>query len=306
MRILVSGGSGLIGRELITTLISQGHQVIQLVRRSPNPRARTQEFSWDPDTGILDQSIIGTIDVAIHLSGAPIAHARWSTRRKRLIRNSRVRSTQLLSDALVHMENHPKLLIVASGIGFYGDRGDEPLNEHSEPGDGFLADTAVEWESAANGAKEAGIRVVNARFGLIISRRGGLLKKLRIPFQIALGGQIGNGRQWLPWISLDDAINGLSFLTERDDISGAVNFTSPSPVRNSEFTTIMSTILSMPAWINIPKPIIKLVLGQMGIETMLHSQRALPQVLLDAGFKWRFENLQELLQHELMSRDLKN
>ena len=300
MRILVAGGSGLIGQELITTLISEGHQVVQLVRRNTNPAALIQEFSWDPEDTIFEYKDIGSIDIAIHLGGCSIARTRWSTKRKQLIRNSRVLSTQLLSASLAEMANPPKLLIVASGMGFYGDRGDEPLNEHSGPGNGFLADTAVEWESATKSAKKAGIRVVNARFGLIISRNGGLLKTLKIPFRFALGGRIGDGRQWWPWISLDDAINCLSFLIENDDISGAVNVTSPSPVRNSEFTSAVSNILSKPAWFNLPKPLIKVTLGQMGIETMLHSQRAVPKVLLDAEFKWRYENLEEILRRELM------
>ena len=300
MRILVSGGSGLIGQALITTLLSEGHQIVQLVRRNTNPGALTEEFSWDPEHEIFEHKNIGPIDIAIHLGGCSIARTRWSTKRKLLIRNSRVLSTQLLSASLAEMANPPKLLIVASGMGFYGDRGDEPLNERSGPGDGFLADTAVEWESATKSAKKAGIRVVNARFGLIISRNGGLLKSLKIPFRFALGGRIGDGRQWWPWISLDDAINCLSFLIENDDISGAVNVTSPSPVRNSEFTSAVSNILSKPAWFNLPKPLIKVTLGQMGIETMLHSQRAVPKVLLDAEFKWRYENLEEILRRELM------
>jgi uncharacterized protein (TIGR01777 family) len=197
------------------------------------------------------------------------------------------------------MTNPPKLLIVASGMGFYGDRGDEPLNECSGPGNGFLADTAVEWESATKSAKKAGIRVVNARFGLMISRNGGLLKTLKIPFRFALGGQIGDGRQWWPWISLDDAVNCLSFLIKKDDISGPVNVTSPSPVRNCELTSAISNVLSKPAWVNLPKSLIKMTFGQMGIETMLHSQRALPKVLLDAEFRWRYENLEEILRREL-------
>ena len=300
MRILVSGGSGLIGQALITTLLSEGHQIVQLVRRNTNPGALTEEFSWDPEHEIFEHKNIGPIDIAIHLGGCSIPRTRWSTKRKLLIRNSRVLSTQLLSASLAEMANPPKLLIVASGMGFYGDRGDELLNERSGPGDGFLADTAVEWESATKSAKKAGIRVINARFGLIISRNGGLLKSLKIPFRFALGGRIGDGRQWWPWISLDDAINCLSFLIENDDISGAVNVTSPSPVRNSEFTSAVSNILSKPAWFNLPKPLIKVTLGQMGIETMLHSQRAVPMVLLDAGFKWRYENLEEILRRELM------
>ena len=300
MRILVSGGSGLIGQALITTLLSEGHQVVQLVRRNTNPGALTEEFLWDPEHEIFDYKDVGSIDIAIHLSGSSIAGARWSGKRKLLIRNSRVLSTQLLSKSLDQMTNPPKLLIVASGMGFYGDRGDEPLNEHSAPGNGFLADTAVEWESATKNAKKAGIRVVNARFGLIISRKGGLLKTLKIPFRFALGGHLGDGSQWWPWISLDDAANCLSFLIKKDDISGAVNVTSPSPVRNCELTSAISNVLSKPAWFNLPKSLIKITLGQMGIETMLHSQRALPKVLLDAGFRWHYENLEEILRRELM------
>ena len=300
MRILVSGGSGLIGQALITTLLSEGHQIVQLVRRNTNPGALTEEFSWDPEHKIFDYKDVGSIDIAIHLSGSSIAGARWSGKRKLLIRNSRVLSTQLLSKSLGQMTNPPKLLIVASGMGFYGDRGDEPLNEHSGPGNGFLADTAVEWESATTSAKKAGIRVVNARFGLIISRKGGLLKTLKIPFRFALGGHLGDGSQWWPWISLDDAANCLSFLIKKDDISGAVNVTSPSPVRNCELTSAISNVLSKPAWFNLPKSLIKITLGQMGIETMLHSQRALPKVLLDAGFRWHYENLEEILRRELM------
>ena len=300
MRILVSGGSGLIGQALITTLLSEGHQIVQLVRRNTNPGALTEEFSWDPEHEIFDYKDVGSIDIAIHLSGSSIAGARWSGKRKLLIRNSRVLSTQLLSKSLGQMTNPPKLLIVASGMGFYGDRGDEPLNEHSGPGNGFLADTAVEWESATKSAKKAGIRVVNARFGLIISRNGGLLKTLKIPFRFALGGHLGDGSQWWPWISLDDAVNCLSFLIKKDDISGAVNVTSPSPVRNCELTSAISNVLSKPAWFNLPKSLIKITLGQMGTETMLHSQRALPKVLLDAGFRWHYENLEEILRRELM------
>ena len=300
MRILVSGGSGLIGQALITTLLSEGHQIVQLVRRNTNPGALTEEFLWDPEHEIFDYKDVGSIDIAIHLSGSSIAGARWSGKRKLLIRNSRVLSTQLLSKSLDQMTNPPKLLIVASGMGFYGDRGDEPLNERSGPGNGFLADTAVEWESATKNAKKAGIRVVNARFGLIISRKGGLLKTLKIPFRFALGGQIGDGRQWWPWISLDDAVNCLCFLIKKDDISGAVNVTSPSPVRNCELTSAISNVLSKPAWFNLPKSLIKITLGQMGTETMLHSQRALPKVLLDAGFRWHYENLEEILRRELM------
>lgn len=301
MRILVSGGSGMVGRELITTLTYDGHQVIQLVRRTPNPEARISEFAWDPEHGAFDSQMLGGIDAAIHLGGVSIAGGRWSSERKLLIRESRVRSTRLLSQALAGMPNPPKTLIVASAVGFYGDRGEEPLTEDSEPGEGFLADTAVRWESAADAAREVGIRVIHARFGLIMSRNGGLLGKVRIPFQSALGGKLGNGRQWWPWISLDDVVNGLSYLIGQEQISGPVNFTAPTPVRNEEFTKLMAKTLSRPAWFNVPEFMINLVFGEMGKETMLYSQRAFPEKLRAAGFDWRYENLADVLHQELIS-----
>jgi len=301
MRILVSGGSGMVGSELITTLTYDGHQVIQLVRRTPNPEARISELSWDPEHGVFDSQMLGSIDAAIHLGGVSIAGGHWSSERKLLIRESRVRSTRLLSQALAGMPSPPKTFIVASAVGFYGDRGEEPLTEDSEPGEGFLADTAVRWESAADVAREAGIRVVHARFGLIMSRNGGLLGKVRVPFQSALGGKLGNGRQWWPWISLDDVVNGLSYLIGKDEISGPVNFTAPTPVRNEDFTKLMAKTLSRPAWFNVPEFMINMVFGEMGKETMLYSERASPEKLRASGFDWRYEQLADVLHQELIS-----
>ena len=301
MRILVSGGSGMVGSELITTLTYDGHQVIQLVRRTPNLEARISEFSWDPEHGAFDSQMLGRIDAAIHLGGVSIAGGRWRSERKLLIRESRVRSTRLLSQALAGMPSPPKVLIVASAVGFYGDRGEEPLTEDSEPGEGFLADTAMRWESAADVAREAGIRVVHARFGLIMSRNGGLLGKVRVPFQSGLGGKLGNGRQWWPWISLDDVVNGLSYLIGQEDISGPVNFTAPTPVRNEDFTKLMAKTLSRPAWFSVPEFMINMVFGEMGKETMLYSQRAFPEKLRASGFDWRFESLTDVLHQELIS-----
>ena len=211
-----------------------------------------------------------------------------------------MRSTRLLAQALAGMSEPPKVLVVASAAGYYGDRGEEPLTEDSPPGEGFLAETATRWEEAADSAREAGIRVAHARFGLILSRQGGLLSKLRLPFQTALGGKLGNGRQWWPWISLDDAVDGLSYVLANEKLSGPINFTAPTPVRNEDFTRLMAKTLSRPTWFNVPAPIVKLVFGQMGRETMLYSQRAFPEVLRAAGFKWRYEDLGDALRHELI------
>jgi uncharacterized protein (TIGR01777 family) len=301
MRILVSGGSGMVGRELISTLNYDGHQVVQLVRREVNPESRISEFAWDPEHSAFDSRMLGRIDAAIHLGGVSIAGGRWSSERKLLIRESRVRSTRLLSQALAGLNEPPSVLIVASAVGFYGDRGEEPLTEDSPAGEGFLADTAVRWESAADAAREAGIRVVHARFGLIMSHKGGLLSKVKIPFQSALGGKLGNGRQWWPWISLPDVVNGLSYLIGNEELSGPVNFTAPTPVRNEEFTKLMAKTLKRPAWFNVPSPVIKFVFGEMGNETMLYSQRAFPEKLRAAGFEWVFEDLADVLHAELVA-----
>jgi hypothetical protein len=199
------------------------------------------------------------------------------------------------------MPTPTKVLIVASAAGFYGDRGEEPLTEKSPPGEGFLADTAVRWESAADVAREAGIRVVHPRFGLILSRYGGLLARLRLPFQTALGGKLGDGRQWWPWISLQDVVHGLSYLIHNEELSGPVNLTAPTPVRNGDFTRAMSKVLSRPAWFNVPAPLIRLLLGEMGSELMLYSQRAFPEKLRAAGFEWQYEDLNEVLHQELVA-----
>jgi uncharacterized protein (TIGR01777 family) len=291
----------MVGSELINTLAYDGHQVVQLVRRAVNPEARISEFAWDPDHGAFDSRMLGRIDAAIHLGGVSIAGGRWSSERKLLIRESRVRSTRLLSQALAGLNDPPSVLIVASAVGFYGDRGEEPLTEESPPGEGFLADTAVRWEAAADTAREAGIRVVNARFGLIMSRKGGLLNRMKIPFQTALGGKLGSGRQWWPWISLPDVINGLSYLIGNEQLSGPVNFTAPTPVRNEEFTKLMAKTLSRPAWFGVPSPVIKFIFGEMGSEMMLYSQRAFPEKLRAVGFEWLFEDLDEVLHEELVA-----
>jgi uncharacterized protein (TIGR01777 family) len=300
MRILISGGSGLVGKKLVSALTYVDHQIVQLVRRRPDPQARITEIGWDPEHGAFDSTELRRIDAAIHLGGVSIAGGRWSSKRKLLIRESRVRSTRLLAQALAGMPEPPKVLIVASAVGYYGDRGEEPLTEDSPPGEGFLADTAVRWERAADSAREAGIRVVHARFGLIMSRQGGLLSKVRLPFQTGLGGRLGNGRQWWPWISLADVINGISFVLSKEDISGPVNFTAPTPVRNEEFTRLMAKTLSRPAWFKMPAPVIKIVFGQMGSETMLYSQRAFPEALRAAGFEWQYSDLGATLHQELV------
>jgi uncharacterized protein (TIGR01777 family) len=301
MRILVSGASGLIGQELVRTLLDDGQQVLQLVRRPANTSAKTTEFQWDPDHGAFDSSRLGHIDAAINLGGVPIADKRWSAERKLQISESRVRSTRLIAQALASLPDPPAVFICASAVGYYGNRGEEPLTEESGPGEGFLADTALRWEEATDAARAVGIRTINARFGLVLSHRGGYIGKIQLIFQSALGGKVGNGRQWWSWITLQDAINALSFCIANKNLEGPVNFTSPSPVRNEEMTRAIGKTLHRPTWFTVPRPMLKLMFGQMGEETMLHSQLAYPTKLQDAGFEWNYPELMPALQYELIS-----
>jgi len=301
MRILISGASGLIGQELVRTLLYDGHQVLQLVRRPADTSAKTTEFQWDPDHGAFDSSRLGHIDAAINLGGVPLADKRWSAERKLLISESRVRSTRLLAQALASLPSPPSVFISASAVGYYGNRGEEPLTEESGPGDGFLADTAIRWEEASDITRSAGIRTVNTRFGLVLSHRGGYIGKVQLIFQSALGGKIGNGRQWWSWITLQDAINAISFCIGHEDIEGPVNITAPSPVRNEEMTRAIGKTLHRPTLLTVPSLMLKLMFGQMGEETMLHSQRVYPNKLQDTGFEWIYPELMPALKHELIS-----
>ena len=302
MKILISGSSGLVGSAITAAFIADGHEVTRLVRREPNTAACITEQFWDPSQDSLNSKILEPIDAAIHLGGVPIAGSRWSRKRKLLIRGSRIRSTRLLSQTLATIQSPPKIFLVASGIGCYGNRGDEILTENSPAGEGFLADTARHWEGAADAARDAGIRVVHARFGLIMSRDGGLLSKMKIPFKAGLGGTLGDGKQWWPWISLEDVINAIRHIIDREELYGAVNVTARNPVRNKEFTKSLSSVLARPAWFNIPAPLIKLLFGEMGIETMLSSQRVYPEKLTTSGFNWRSNSLKLTMRQELTNK----
>jgi uncharacterized protein (TIGR01777 family) len=296
MRILISGSSGLIGRSLTERLRSAGATVCSLVRRKPE--VSQNEIGWDPEAGVLDSSRLDGVDAVVHLAGKPIA-VRWTEEAKRAIRDSRVPATRKLAEAVAQLPGRPKVFIAASAVGFYGSRGDEPLDETSAPGTGFLADVCREWEESAAPARDAGIRTVNLRTGLVLSRAGGLLARLLPPFKMGAGGIVGTGRQWLSWISLADATAGIEYAIGAAGLSGPVNLTAPQPVPNAEFARTLGKILGRPTLVPVPAFAVSLLLGEMGDELLLSGQKVLPKKLLAAGFSFAHPDLESAIRWAL-------
>jgi uncharacterized protein len=295
MRIVVSGASGLIGSALVPVLEEAGHEVLRLVRREASGPS---EVAWDPSAGTIDHDRLAGVDAAVNLNGADIGR-RWSAARKREILSSRVDSTALLARTLASLEPRPAVLVCAGGVGIYGhNRGDEILTEDSELGSGFLAEVGRAWEAAAEPARDAGIRVVNFRQGLVLSDRGGVLGRMRTPFRLGLGGRVGGGRQWWPWIAIDDLVAGYQAVLE-SELSGPVNLTSPNPVPNTQFTRALGRALGRPTIVPAPAFGVKLLFGEMGEEALLGGQRALPARLLESGFTFSYEELEPALRHAI-------
>jgi hypothetical protein len=256
------------------------------------------EIGWDPEAGVLDSSRLDGVDAVVHLAGKPIA-VRWTEEAKRAIRDSRVPATRKLAEAVAQLPGRPKVFIAASAVGFYGSRGDEPLDETSAPGTGFLADVCREWEESAAPARDAGIRTVNLRTGLVLSRAGGLLARLLPPFKMGAGGIVGTGRQWLSWISLADATAGIEYAIGAAGLSGPVNLTAPQPVPNAEFARTLGKILGRPTLVPVPAFAVSLLLGEMGDELLLSGQKVLPKKLLAAGFSFAHPDLESAIRWAL-------
>jgi uncharacterized protein len=294
MKILISGASGLMGAALRSVLRAEGHTTARLVR--PGGHAPEGDVRWDPSSAMIDTAAMEGADAVVHLSGASIADGRWTPARKALLRSSRVDSTRLLVDALARLRQKPRVLVCASATGFYGDRGDEVLTEASEPGTDFLALLARDWEAEAMRASAAGIRTVLLRFGVILDAHRGALPKMLLPFRFGAGGRIGNGRQWMPWIALDDAV-GIAHAAIADErYSGAVNTVAPNPVRNAEFTRIVARVLHRPAIFAAPAFALRAVLGEMAQPLLLTSTRAIPKHLAELGYSFRFAELEGALR----------
>jgi uncharacterized protein (TIGR01777 family) len=297
MKILVSGSHGLVGKALTRSLSDDGHEVVPLVRRE---RALgSPEVEWYPEQGRIDAAHLEGIDAVIHLAGDNIAGGRWTKEKKRTIRESRIQGTSLLSDTLASLSRRPSVFICASAIGFYGNRGDELLNEQSPPGKDFLANVCIDWEAATISAAEKGIRTTHARFGIILDAHEGALAKMVAPFRAGIGGKIGPGNQWMSWIALEDVVAALKFLLADRSIHGPVNVVAPNPVTNSEFTKTLGRVLSRPTIFPMPAFAARLAFGEMADALLLASQRVDPAVLEDNGFLFSWPTLEPALRHLL-------
>jgi hypothetical protein len=279
MKVVVSGASGLIGAALVPALEADGHDLSRLVRREAQNAA---EITWDPAAGSLDPSALEGVDAVVNLSGATIGR-RWTEPRKREILDSRVDTTSLLARTAAELHPRPAVFLCAGGVGIYGDRGDEILTEESALGTGFLADVGQGWSAAADPAREAGIRVVTFRQGVVLAGEGGFLEPMLRPFKLGVGGRVGNGKQWLSWVAQDDLVAAYRFALERE-LAGAVNLTAPNPVTNEQFTKALGTALGRPTVVPFPAFAARAVFGEMAEELLLAGQRALPARLLEAGF----------------------
>ena len=303
MKIAVAGSSGLIGTALVDSLIAAGHDVVRLVR----PASPGEGIAWDPFAGTLDTATLEGVDAVVNLAGRSIGDRRWTTKEKRLLTTSRVDSTRLLARALSGLDHRPGLLINASAIGIYGDRGDEAITEEAGPGEGFFPDLCRAWEEATAPAEAAGIRVVHLRTGIVLSGRGGALGRVLAPFgpswlspyRWGLGGWIGSGRQWWSWISIDDQVRAIVHLLT-SGLSGPVNLTAPAPVTNKGFLKAVGRALRRPVWLPIPRFVLRIVLGSgLAEATLFDSQRVMPARLLDDGFRFEDADLDAALTEAL-------
>ncbi len=290
-KILVSGSSGLIGAALLPALQSSGYEVTRLVHGAASGRG---QIRWDPGQPLAPELVSG-FDAVVHLAGESIV-GRWTEAKKRRIRESRVRGTRNLATALAAAPQPPPLLISASAIGYYGNRGEEMLREESASGNGFLSEVCREWESAAEPAAKAGIRALQVRFGLVLSPSGGALQKMLLPFRIGLGGNMGNGRQWWSWIDISDVVGAIQHVIKTDSLRGPVNVVAANPVRNAEFTKTLASVLSRPAIFPMPAFAARLVFGQMGDELLLASQRVEPAKLMASGYIFQKADLRKALE----------
>ena len=294
--IVVTGATGMIGSALVSRLRRNGHTVRRLVRSSS--ARQDGDVAWDPARGILPASALEGAYGVVHLAGAPIAQ-RWTSRHKEEIRASRTLSTALLARTIASAVSKPEVMLSGSAIGYYGDRGNEVVDETSTPGSDFLARVVQDWEAAAAPASDAGVRIVRVRSGIVLSPRGGALEKLLTPFRLGAGGPIGGGEQWMSWISLEDHLRAMEFALFGDALSGAVNFVAPNPVTNATFASTLGRVLNRPALIPVPAIALELLYGEMARATLLAGQRVRPAALAAAGFEWRFPALEQALRHEL-------
>lgn len=296
MRVAVTGSSGLIGRSLVESLQADGHTVHRVVR--DRARATGGDIYWSVQRGEVDAEAFAGVEAVVHLAGEPIGK-RWTPEQKARVRDSRVAGTHLLAEALASLDDRPRVLVSQSGANYYGDRGDDVLTEAEGPGRGFLATVCAEWESAADPAREAGIRVVHPRTGVVMAEEGPLIDKVELPFKLGVGGRVGSGRQWVPWIAMEDELRGIRFLVDQDTLSGPVNLVAPEPVRNLEMTRALGAVWRRPTVMPVPVFALRLLYGEMGVTLATESVRAVPEKLREAGFEWTHRDLLAALQEAL-------
>lgn len=297
MRILLSGSSGLIGSALVQRLKESGHELGYLVRRSADHSKN--EIYWDAERGSIDRSPLADFapEAVIHLAGENVGKGRWTKTKKARIKDSRVKGTSILAQALASLSEKPRVFISASATGYYGTRGEDILDESSRPGDNFLAQVCQEWEAACGPAREAGIRVVNIRTGMVLSKKGGALAKLLTPFRFGLGGILGHGWQYMPWITLDDEVGAILFILEHGQIAGPVNLVAPESVTNREFTKTLGRVLWRPTCFPLPASTARVIFGEKADDLLLASARVEPKVLSNSGFTFQYPELKAALRH---------
>lgn len=294
MKILISGAAGLVGNALAKALRAEGHSVASLVR--PGGLAKEGDTRWDPASGSVDADAMEGTDAVIHLGGASIAGGRWNAARKELLRSSRVDSTRVLVNALVRMRRKPRVFLCASAIGIYGNRGDEILTESSAPGTDFLSGVARDWESEAQKAAASGIRTVLLRFGVVLAAEGGALPRMALPIRWGVGGRLGSGKQWISWVSLEDAVGAAQAALLDERLSGPLNVVAPGAVRNEKFTRVLARVLHRPAIFPAPAFALRLALGEMADALLLISQRVEPHQLRAAGYAFCHAELEPALR----------
>ena len=297
MRVALTGGSGLIGSAVTAALQSDGHEIIQLVR--PPRDAGPGQVAWDPGAGTIDASGLEGLDAVVHLAGEPTTAWRWTAAKKRRIYASRVEGTRLLAETLAVLRNPPRVLVAYSAVGYYGNRGDEVLREDSPPGTSFLARVATDWEAAAHAAAGREIRVVHLRGAPVVAGHSAFLTRQTPAFRLGLGGPLGGGRQWWPWVALEDVVGVVRHVLARDDLRGAINVVAPELCTNLEFARTLGRVLGRPGLLPLPSLVLRAMMGEIANEMLLASQRVEPAALIASGYHFHFPMLEHALRHAL-------
>ena len=294
MKVLITGATGLIGTALQQSFSEKGYEMLLASRKE---REGHENIQWDVETGFSEPEKLEGIDAVVHLAGESVSGFRWTDEKKKAIRDSRVLGTRNVVDTISKLKKKPKVLIAASAIGFYGERGDEELTESSAAGDTFLAEVSKAWEAESRRAEDAGIRTVLLRTGIVLSKNGGALGSMMLPFKLGLGGVVGSGNQWMSWISIDDHVAVIEYAIENETLRGAVNATSPNSVTNKDFTKTMGEVLSRPTFLPLPEFAVSMIFGEMGDELLLTSTRVVPKRLEGAGFEFKYPDLKSAIEH---------